>query len=133
MSCTVVTRQRLRADCLTDTSAKASAAKEVRQLQLSLPSATVSEAGVGLRMAHDEVCRRAGLRLDAQRVGIDRRERFRPGPGDAERFAADRTERAEYVAKSLHHRSYSLMSQSYPFFSSRSASDLSPEWMMRPR
>ena len=84
-------------------------------------------------MKHDEVCRRAGLRLDAQRAGIDRRERFRPGPGDAERFAADRTERAEYVAKSLHHRSYSLMSQSYPSFSSRSASDLSPEWMMRPR
>ena len=64
--------------------------------------------------------------------GIDRRKGFGLGPSDAEHLAVRRAEPADDVGNRLHHLSYSLISQSYPSFSSLRASDLSPEWMMRP-
>ena len=87
---------------------------------------------VGCGMQHDDPRRSARRGLHAQMPGIDRRKGFGLGPGDAEHFAVRRAEPADDVGNRLHHLSYSLISQSYPSFSSLRASDLSPEWMMRP-
>ena len=87
---------------------------------------------VGCGMQHDDPRRSARRGLHAQMPGIDRRKGFGLGPGDAEHLAVRRAEPADDVGNRLHHLSYSLISQSYPSFSSLRASDLSPEWMMRP-
>ena len=87
---------------------------------------------VGCGMQHDDPRRSARRGLHAQMPGIDRRKGFGLDPGDAENLAVRRAEPADDVGNRLHHLSYSLISQSYPSFSSLRASDLSPEWMMRP-
>ena len=87
---------------------------------------------VGCGMQHDDPRRSARRGLHAQMPGIDRRKGFGLDPGDAEHLAVRRAEPADDVGNRLHHLSYSLISQSYPSFSSLRASDLSPEWMMRP-
>ena len=107
--------------------------KQFGQLQLRLLAQLhLHDRHVGRGMQHDDPRRSARRGLHAQMPGIDRRKGFGLGPGDAEHLAVRRAEPADDVGNRLHHLSYSLISQSYPSFSSLRASDLSPEWMMRP-
>ena len=81
----------------------------------------------GCSVQHDDLRRSACRGFYPQFPGIDRHKRFGLHPGDPEHLAVCRTKPADYVENRLHYSLCSLISQSYPSFSSRSASDLSPE------